>query len=159
MALNGKSVLYIVWITTTLSLPILIPKSKVRLALVAGLFKQLLTWPLGLLVVDQGWIEFPIHFYENAGRGSFTFDYFFYPIMCAYFQVYFPVQNGTGIRAAYYVLFTTVLTLAEIYLKNNTQLIRYIHWNGYLTWITILITFYLSRQFCLWFFKPFEQEN
>ena len=77
MAIDGKGLLYFFWIVTILSVFLLVPKDKVRLAWVAFLFKQFLTWPLGLIVVDMGWIQYPIRFFENASYSSFTFEYFF----------------------------------------------------------------------------------
>lgn len=153
MLIDGRHILYFVWIVTTLSLFLLIPKSKVRLALVAFLFNQVITWPVGLFVAEMGWVEYPIRFFEKANKASFTFEYFFYPVMCVYFNVYFPDGKPLLVRAAYYTLFCSILTLAELLILQHTNLIRYIHWNAYLSWVTLCITFYITRKFCLWFFK------
>lgn len=153
MIIDDKTILYFVWIVTTISLFLFIPKSKIRLALQAFLFKQVLTWPLGLFVVEKGWIQYPIRLFSNANQASFTFEYFFYPIVCAYFNVYFPTNKNLLIRAMYYILFCSSLTLAELFILHQTRLIRYIHWNAYLTWISLFITFYITRKLCLWFFK------
>lgn len=152
--IDGKSILYFVWITTTLSFFFLIPKSKVRLAIVAFLFKQAMTWPMGLYVVDMGWIQYPIRLFENSNKASFTFEYFAYPVLCMYFNIYFPERKSLLIRGAYYIMFCSVITVIELLLMHFTNLIRYIHWDAYLTWITLFITFYATRLFCLWFFKP-----
>lgn len=157
--LDGKFFLGFVWAVTLLSLLYLIPKNKVRLAWVAFLFKELLTWPLGLLTVEMGWIEYPIRFLEKANHTSFTFEYFFYPVICAYFNVYYPEGKKQWIQILYYVLFCSVLTLAELFLMQHTMLIRYIHWSGYTSWITFFITFYVTRRFCLWFFRPYQKEQ
>lgn len=154
MSIDGKLILYAVWIITTLSLFLFIPKNKVRLALQTILFKQVLTWPLGLFVVEMGWIQYPIRFFPNANQASFTFEYFFYPVVCAYFNVYFPSSKNLLTRVIYYILFCSSLTLAELFILHHTQLISYIHWNAYLTWASLFITFYITRQLCLWFFKP-----
>lgn len=154
MPIDDKSILYFVWAITILSLPFCIPKRKVRLALLVFFFKQTLTWPLGLLVANMGLIQYPIRFLENASQTSFTFEYLFHPIMCAYFMVYFPSSKSLMIRASYYILFCSTLMLAELVILHSTQLIRYIHWNAYLTWISLFITTYITRKFCLWFLKP-----
>lgn len=157
MLLDGRQFLYFVWIATTISLFFLIPKDKVRLALVAFLFKQVITWPIGLFVVDMGWIQYPIRLLQNANQTSFTYEYFFYPVICAYFNVYFPNGKGLVQRATYYIIFCSVLTLAELLALHYSNLVRYIHWNAYWTWITLFITFYVTRKFCLWFFKPYNK--
>lgn len=154
MTIDGKNILYFVWFITTLSLCFFIPKSKIRLALQAFLFSQALTWPLGLLVVDRGLIQYPILFFENANKTSFTFEYFFYPIVCAYFIVYFPNTKNLAIRAMYYIIFCSILTATELFLLHNTELIRYIHWYAYWTWISLFVIFHVTRKLCLWFFKP-----
>lgn len=159
MIIDGKNLLYFVWFVTILSLFFFIPKNKIRLAWVAFLFKQVLTWPLGLFVVNMGWIQYPIRFFENANYASFTFEFFIFPVMCVYLNVYFPSEKSLFVRATYYILICSVLTLAELLILHHTDLIRYIRWNGYLTWTTLFITFYINRQFCLWFFKPYIKDS
>lgn len=155
--LDGRQFLYFVWIATIISLFFLIPKDKVRLALVAFLFKQVLTWPMGLFVADMGWIQYPIGFFENATKASFTYEYFFYPVICAYFNIYFPDGKSLLRRATYYIIFCSALTLAELLALHYSNLIRFIHWNAYWTWLMLFITFYVTRKFCLWFFKPYNK--
>ena len=94
MVFDGKGLLYLVWIVTLVSLFFYIPKDKIHLALLAFLFKEFLTWPLGLYVVDAGWIQSPIRFFENASYTSFTFEFFLFPILCSYFNVYFPEDKS-----------------------------------------------------------------
>jgi hypothetical protein len=150
--IDGKILLYFVWGITICSLFLFIPRGKVRLAWVAFLFEQVLTWPLGLVVADRGLISYPVNFLENATRVSFTYEYLFLPAICAYFLVYFPNDNRFSIRATYYIAFCTVLTLLELLVLHYTNLVRYIHWNASFTWLAIFITFYVTRKFCLWFF-------
>lgn len=150
---DGKSILYLIWIGTMVSLFFFIPKSKVRLALVAFLFQQALTWPLGLIVVDMGWIQYPIRFFQNANYASFTFEWFFYPVVSVYFNIYFPEGKSLLAQAAYYILVCSTLTIMELLILHYTHLIIYIYWNAYLTWITLFSTMYMNRKFCLWFFK------
>lgn len=143
MMFDGKVLLYFIWFIMILSLFFFIPKGKIHLALLAFLFKQLLTWPLGLYVVNMGWIQYPVRFFENANYASFTFEYFAYPLLCTYFNIYFPVGKSLFIRVMYYTFFCTLMTLFELLVLHYTDLIRYIHWNAYLTWITLFITFFL----------------
>ena len=159
MLIDGRNLLYFVWGITLLSLFLFIPKNKIHLALVAFLFKLAMTWPLGLFVVDMGWIQYPIRFFENANKASFTFEYLVYPVLCVYLNVYFPVKKHLLLRMAYYTVICSVVTLVELFLLYNTNLIIYIHWDAYLTWITLFVTFYLNRQFCVWFFKSYNKTS
>lgn len=147
------AILYFTWIATLISLVLLIPKAKLRLASVAYLFKLFLTWPLGLYVANKGWIEYPVRFFANATKVSFAFEFLFYPAICAIFNVHFPEDKPAYVRALYYILYCTAITAAESLLRHNTDLIRYIHWNEAITWVTLFSTFYINRQFCRWFFK------
>ncbi len=157
MVFDGKGLLYLAWAVPLVSLFFYIPKDKIHLALLAFLFKEFLAWPLGLYVVDIGLIQYPIRFFENASYTSFTFEFFLFPILCSYFNVYFPEDKSFFIKMMYYFLFCTGISLLELWILHNTNLIRYIHWNVYLTWISILISFYISRRFCLWFFKSYSK--
>ncbi|WP_345788342.1 CBO0543 family protein [Desulfosporosinus orientis] len=60
-----------------------IPKDKIRKALIAFLFKQVITWAVGLGVVELRLIEYPVRLFPYANRTSFSFEYFIYPSICA----------------------------------------------------------------------------
>lgn len=154
---DDKTILYFTWGITIISLFFYIPKDKLHLAWVAFMFKQILTWPLGLYVADMGWIQYPIRFFENANQTSFTYEFFFIPIICAYFNIYFPEDKSPMVKSAYYILFCSVLTLSELLILHHTNLIVYIYWNAYFTWISLFITFYLTRKFCQWFFNSYNK--
>lgn len=155
MLLEGRTILYLVWIVTIASAVFFIPRNKVRLAWVAFLFTQLITWPVGLLIVDIGLIKFPTEFLQNASHTSLTFEYLVFPAICAFFNVYFPEGRSPLIRLAFYSFFCTAITALELFALNYTDLIRYIHWNAYLTWGSLFLTFYFCRKFCVWFFNPY----
>lgn len=130
-----------------------IPKRKFRLAVVAYLFKQAITFLVGLVVVEFGLIEYPIRFFASISRTSFTFEYYVFPIICAAFNVWYPKGRSLLIQFRYYASYCTVMTLIEVILERHTNLIKYIHWEWYLTWITLFLTFYIVRLLCVWFFK------
>ncbi|MFC5653730.1 CBO0543 family protein [Paenibacillus solisilvae] len=44
------------------------PRNQFRLAQVAILFKQVITWLFGLFVVELGWIEYPVRELESVNR-------------------------------------------------------------------------------------------
>ncbi|WP_310186792.1 hypothetical protein [Bacillus sp. 3255] len=45
------------------------------------------------------------------------------------------------------------MTALEVLLEKYTELIRYITWHWYWTWVTLLVTFFVSRMFYLRFIK------
>jgi hypothetical protein len=130
-----------------------IPKNKIRLAVVAFLFKQVITFLVGLLVVELGLIEYPIRSFASINRTSFDYEFYFFPVTCAVFNVWYPNHRSPLIQLVYYIVFSTVLTIGEIILEKYTELIHYIHWEWYISWITIFISFFIVRRFCIWFFS------
>jgi hypothetical protein len=150
------AILFAAWIVTIVLLVIFIPKNKLRLAQVAFLFKQLITWLTGLAVVEAGLIEYPIRLFPIANRTSFTFEYFIYPSICAIFNVHYPQEKSRFAQFMYYIYYCTAITIVEVIVERYTNIITYVHWTWYITWITLFITFYLTRNYCLWFFKQKE---
>lgn len=129
-----------------------IPKRKRRLAVVAFLFKQVITFLIGLVVVELGLLEYPIRLFASINRTSFTYEYYAFPVICAAFNVWYPNGLSLLIQLGYYVGYTSVLTVIEVIVEKYTELIKFIHWEWYITWISICLSFFISRLFCVWFF-------
>jgi hypothetical protein len=134
-----------------------IPKNKIRHAQVAYGFKLFITWLVGLSVVELGLIEYPIRLFPNATKTSFSFEYFIYPSFCAVFNVNYPEKKGVFGQFMYFFYYCNSLTIIEVIVERYTNILNYIHWAWYTTWITLFITFYMSRKFYLWFFKIHEK--
>ncbi|MBY0122020.1 CBO0543 family protein [Bacillus sp. S/N-304-OC-R1] len=130
----------------------LIPKNKIRLAVAVFLFKQVITFLIGLIVVELGLLEYPVRLFASINRTSFTYEYYAFPVTCAIFNVWYPNHRSTLIQVGYYVGFSSVLTIGEVIIEKYTDLIEYIHWEWYISWGTIYLSFFLSRLFCMWFF-------
>ncbi|WP_341442912.1 CBO0543 family protein [Oxobacter pfennigii] len=130
-----------------------VPENRIRHAWLIFLFKQLMTWILGLLVVEYDLIEYPVEIFKYANKTSFTFEYFVYPVICVVFNLHYPGKKTLLKQFIYYLYYCTAITVIEIFIEKYTNLIKYIHWSWYLTWITLYITFFASRKFYVWFFK------
>lgn len=146
-------ILLLVWIIIISALFILIPKVKILYALVAFHIMQLLTWMFGLAVVEMGLIHYPDRLFPFASNTSFTFEYFAYPAICAIFNIYYPKGKSKIMQFGYYAAYSTGITILESILEINTDLIEYVHWSWYWTWITLFATFFLSRMYYNWFFR------
>lgn len=129
-----------------------VPKNKIRLAVVAFLFQQIITFLIGLVVVELGLLEYPVRLFASINRTSFTFEYYAFPVICAAFNVWYPNDRSTIIQLGYYAGFSSVLTIAEVLIEKYTYLIKYIHWEWYITWSTICLSLFIARLFCVWFF-------
>lgn len=143
--------LLLVYIIATVIL-FFIPKSKIRLAVVAFLFKQIITFLIGLVVVEFGLLEYPFRLFSSINRTSFTFEYYAFPISCAVFNARYPENRSILIQVGYYAGYSTILTISEVLFEKYTNLIKYIHWEWYISWVTIYLSFFLTRLFCIWFF-------
>lgn len=130
----------------------LVPADKRRVGLVAFLFKQAVTWILGLVVVEYGWLSYPIRLFASINKSSFSFEFLFYPMVCAVFNSNFPDRQPLWRQLVYYAMFCTAITVTEVWLESVTNLIRYDEWTWYWTWLTLLLTFVMSRVFTVWFF-------
>lgn len=145
----------IAWATTILALWRWVPRDRhsLRKAQVAFLFMQMETWLLGLMVAEWGLITYPVHEFEHASNTSFTFEFFVYPALCALYNLYFPEANGYAQKFLYTATYTTCIAVLEIIFENYTALIKYIHWTWYWTWISLFLTFALSRAYVKWFYS------
>lgn len=146
------TILVIVWILT-FSLFFFIPRNKFRLAQVVILFKQLITWFIGLVVVELGWIEYPVRCFASVNRSSFTFEFLSYPVVCGLFNSHYPTDKSLIFKMLYFSSYCTFLTVVEVFIEKYTELITYVHWSWYWTWITLFSTFFLSRKFSKWYFS------
>ena len=151
----NKDILILVaaWALTIIMLILFIPKSRIREAQLAFLFMQVITWVLGLLVVEFRLITYPVEFFKYATKSSFTFEYFIYPSICAVFNVNFPHYKSNLRKVMHYFSFCTTMTIIEIICLKYTNIIKYIHWTWYITWISLFISFYISRNYYIWFFR------
>ena len=141
------------WIVTIIMLLLFIPKDRIREAQLVFLFMLSITWLVGLIVVELRLIEYPVEIFKYATKTSFSFEYFIFPAICAIFNLNFPIHKSNLRKFMHYFSFCTAMTIIEVLFERYTNIIKYIHWTWYLTWITLFITFYISRQFYLWFFR------
>ena len=146
------------WLIGIVLLITYIPRNKVKQSTVGFLFHQVLTWLFGLLVVEKGLIKYPVRLFKKAHKTSFTFEYFVFPALSALFNVRFPEKVNWFYKAVYYFCYPTIITLLEVYAEKRTKLIEYIKWNSIYSFITMFLSFYVSRRFYLWFFPQEESD-
>lgn len=129
-----------------------VPKNKIRLLVFAFLFTQLITFLIGLVVVELGLLEYPVRCFASVNRTCFSYEFYAFPVVCIAFNVWYPNNRSPLYRLGYYVGFSSVLTIGEVIIEKYTDLIEYIHWEWYITWITTCLSFFIVRLFCVWFF-------
>lgn len=142
------------WIVMSLLLIKFVPRNKIREAHVAFLFKQVITWLMGLFIVENGCIKYPVRtFFKKSTKSSFTFEYFVFPALNVLFNIYYPEKRNSYLKAAYYATHTLLITILEWIALKYTKLIRYKKWRLDYTFISIWISYYISRLYQKWFFK------
>jgi hypothetical protein len=143
-----------VWVIMIIALLVFVPKNRMREAWVVYLFKLFLTWGLGLFVVQMKWIAYPVRsIFPYAHRSSFTFEYFVYPAICVLFILYYPEKKNYIRQLGHFVVFCSIMTLLEVLIEHYTQLIQYLKWTWYWTWLSLFLTFLISRLNYVWFFR------
>lgn len=146
-------ILVAAWVATIIMLILFIPKNKLREAQLIFLFKECITWFLGLLVVELRLIEYPVEFFKYATKTSFTFEFFIYSAICSVFNINYPVGKSNLRKFMHYFYFCTAMTVLEVLCLKYTNIIVYLHWTWYITWITLFLTFFISRKYYLWYFS------
>lgn len=142
------------WIITSVLLFKYVPKNRIREAHISFLFKQVITWLFGLLVVEKNLISYPNRlFFKKANKASFTFEYFVYPALCSLFNLYYPEKSNSVAKLIYFFIHTSIITCFEIFAVKYTNLIKYNNWKWYWSFITIWLTYYVSRIYHRWFYK------
>jgi len=156
---SGRIILISVIVISILCLIFITPRDKIREAHLVFLFKQFVTWLLGIIVVEFHLIEYPVRIIQFAAKTSFVFEFIAYPTVCTIFVLRFPEHKSLWHKAGWYVLFPTWMTILEVWMEHSTDLIRYIHWTWYFTWLTLLITFHISRVYYKWFIQGFRDRK
>jgi len=145
-------ILAVVWCLTLAAL-FRIPAKYRKEAQAVFLFQQVVSWFLGILVVEAGWISYPVREFSVASSTSFTFEFIVYPSIAVYYNLYYPVNSGPLAKLLYGAAYALAVSLPEYWLEKYTQLILYIHWEWYVSFVSILMTLPISRVFYLWFFR------
>ncbi|WP_369699114.1 CBO0543 family protein [Paenibacillus silviterrae] len=152
MYLPERIILGSVWSVVLISVWF-VPRRLIRQASFIFFFAQLPAWILGLLVVEFGWIEYPVRELHKVNATSFTFEYLILPIISIFFNLYFPSESSLSKKLLYYTSILAVFTLVEFFIEKYTLLINYLHWEWYYTFISMGIIFYLVRSIYKWFFR------
>ncbi|CAG7642694.1 hypothetical protein PAESOLCIP111_04371 [Paenibacillus solanacearum] len=132
---------------------VLIPAHRRREAHVTFLCQELVTWFLGLVVVENDWIRYPVREMQVGTTSSIVYEYISYPVVTAYFNLYYPRRRKLPVQLAYYVLAVSALTTPEYFIEKYTALIDYEKWHWYYTFLSLSVTLLLSRLFYSLFFR------
>jgi hypothetical protein len=147
-----KIIIYGVWIVSFASVWF-IPKDKRRHASFIFLFSQFPAWILGLLVVEAGYIEYPVREFAKANSTSFSFEYFVLPLLCVFFNLNYPSHKSIAKKLLYIASIMSSFTLIELLTEKYTRIIKYVNWESYWTLISMTLVFYFVRVVYKWFYN------
>lgn len=151
--MNLESMILTAAVVVTLLSLMLTPKNKVLEMQFVILFVQLVTWMVGLTVVQLGLIEYPYRGLASANRTSFIFEYLIMPVLCAHMNNYYPWRASGLVKAVYFASIASILTVSEVIVERYTMLITYTGWEWYWTLSTSVLLFLLNQKTVAWFFR------
>ncbi|MFC5650194.1 CBO0543 family protein [Paenibacillus solisilvae] len=142
---------FAVWVIGAVLLLTLVPKAKIREAWISFLFMLLLSTVFGLLVVEFELIQYPSRLFARAINSSFTFEFFAFPVISVIYNLHYPDRFKLWMRLGYMLFFPAVLSVTELWLERHTNVIKYIHWSWYWSFVTLLLTLQASLLLYRWF--------
>lgn len=151
-------ILYFVWGVTAISL-FFIPQARLREASISYLFLLFVSWFAGLLVVELNLIKYPVRELASVNKTSFTFEFFVYPVIGIFFNLFYPENRSRLLRFLYSSAICTGIIIPEVIIERYTDLIEYVHWTWYVSWISVFATLSLLRLFYSWFFKLGQEKD
>ncbi|TRM12151.1 hypothetical protein FH966_10905 [Lentibacillus cibarius] len=103
---------------------------------------------LGQLVVNYELLYYPVKLFPEF-ESSILYEYLLLPIMSVYYYYQTSSSNSSIFRMLWVALFISgILTVFEVVLEKNTNLIQYIYWHGYYSLISIFL-FLLAIRFLI----------
>lgn len=136
-----------------LSLLVFVSKDNIKKALFAVLVAQLLTWPLGLYFVSSGKIEYPVRFFPKSIDSSFLHGYIMNPSIYAIYYLHYPRKCKLIWRVVYTMLIASIPAFIEVLENRYTNLLKYKNWNGFYSWILVIVACFIMNKYADWFYK------
>ncbi|MED4014561.1 CBO0543 family protein [Sutcliffiella cohnii] len=143
-------VLIMLWIILPIILWKVIPRHRLREALAALLFFQMLTWVFSIGLTYAGLLEAPVRFFKEATKINFTMEYLVFPTAAVLFQLSFPHKARYFRRLVHYLLWVGII-LSFMALIGTFTNIMDIKWDNLVrSFFNFLIELWLCRRYVLW---------
>jgi hypothetical protein len=130
-----------------------IPRKDWRKGSLAFLMFQAIIWLFDMPSFQLGLLRAPVREFPKASNLPLTIDYFFYPVLFAFYYVRRKRQVSLRRRFTYFFVWISSVTLFDILIERYTDLLAYGSLTWYGMWIYIAFLFYASQVCCNWFFK------
>jgi hypothetical protein len=145
-------VVSILWYAGLIAALVLIPKMKLREAVVGFLACQPLTWTFSFIELRTNLLTFPVREFPLATSINFTTEFWAYPLLCALFVIYkdrFPRWRKYVFLGA----IITILTTVDVLIESYTDLIEYHRHTWFSVWVSFYVIFLLADLFHQWFYS------
>ena len=113
---------------------------------VVYLFKAVLDLTLGSAVVEAGLLSYPVRLLPGSFDTSIIFEIWIFPILCILYNQITRTRSLWPI-VYYALLFGAGITIMEYSLEIYTDLIKYVSWKWYYSFLSLTVLFLASRLF------------
>lgn len=134
-----------------LSTLIFVHKKNVRIAFLAVILAQFFTWPVGLIFVYFDKIQYPVRLFPNATKISFCNGYITTPLIYSIYYLHYPRKARIIFRWSYTLLITAIPASMETLENKYTNLVHYKAWNGFYSWILLIVSYFIMSKYMDWF--------
>ncbi|WP_205665301.1 CBO0543 family protein [Pseudalkalibacillus hwajinpoensis] len=111
---------------------------------------------LGILVVGEGMLSYPVNLFNNHFRSSLTYEYILFPLLSIYYYQTTLHSNWKGI-VGQTALYSVGITVIELVLEKYTGFIQYESWTSTYTFVSTFIFLIIVRY--LMKFITFEDQQ
>jgi hypothetical protein len=144
-------VLVLIWVVGISTFVLFIPKNSRRRFIFAYLSCQSITWLNYLILLQLNFLSFPIREFPIATDILFTTASFFYPLIFAFYKHYeLKVENLS--RLLYLFIWISGITFFDKMIELYTNLLSYLNYTWYWSWLDFFCLFALSHVIYQWFF-------
>ena len=153
-----KKLLRIILGVGLLLIPFAFKREKLKDWLLIFFLKGYISSFLDQIIVKKKQISYPVRFMSKYFDSSILFDYLLFPLLCVFYNRTSEKSNLHSIFLQSFI-YSTPMTVLEVILEKNTNLIRYKkNWNWLITYLTLVITFLFVRGFIA-IIRKFNIEN
>ncbi|MBN8210596.1 hypothetical protein JI666_17715 [Bacillus sp. NTK071] len=99
---------------------------------------------LGIMVVEEGMLSYPVNLFNNHFRSSLTYEYILFPLLGIYYYQTTSYSTWKGI-VGWSALYSMGITVIELALEKYTGFIKYESWTWTYTFISTFIFFIIVR--------------
>ena len=153
-----KKLLRIILGVGLLLIPFAFKREKLKDWLLIFFLKGYISSFLDQIIVKKKHISYPVRFMSKYFDSSILFDYLLFPLLCVFYNRTSEKSNLHSIFLQSFI-YSTPMTVLEVILEKNTNLIRYKkNWNWLITYSTLVVTFLFVRGFIA-IIRKFNIEN